>query len=165
MNKYYNWWEDPNNKEEVDKLSWWNHSENKTFIEFPVSIIQDGKYWVIGTNDDTYKLMGDNFNSSAQGDTKEEAIQQFFLGLHIILDYSEKCRLNYQRWVPFRKGPWRKIGGTWFAIFGFHVYFRYGKGMKGGWYIPFTKLNISFSSDWALYKHYKNEQIRKKANS
>ena len=52
-------------------------------------------------------------------------------------------------------GNWKHTGGGWFVIFGLHFYFRYGKGMKGGKYIPFTKLNISFHSEWAMYKKWK----------
>lgn len=147
----YNWWEDPKNKEQVERISWWEHPENKTFVELPVAIVQDGNYWCIGTNKETEKLLGKDLSSvSASGDTKEEAITNFFSLLKASHSFEKMCRLKYQRWVPFRKGNWKHTGGTWFVVFGIHVYFRYGKGMKGGWYVPFTKLNISVHNEWKL---------------
>jgi len=151
----YNWWTDPKNKEYIDKLSWWSHEENKQMIPFPVSIKNDGNVWVATCNDETKKLLGENLYGCAQGKTKEEAIQKMFILIKMAHDYSEGCRLSYQRWVPFRKGDWKHTGGKWLIIFGIQVYFRYGNGMKGGWYVPFTKLNIYFSNEWIAYKKYK----------
>jgi hypothetical protein len=159
MDKNYNWWTDPKNKKEVDKISWWEHTENKTTIEIPVSIVNDGEYWCVGSNKDTEKLVGKSLSAiSASGKTKEEAISEFFVMMKTIYFFEEDCRLKYQRWVPFIKGNWSKQGGTWFVIFGIHFYFRYGNGMKGGWYIPFTKLNISIHSDWTTYRNWKKKK-------
>src|SRR5688572_21733323 len=139
-NKEYNWWTDPQNADQVKKASWWNHEENKTFIEFPIALVQDGKHWVASTRrDERHDFLGKQ-TAVSQGETKEEAIKQLFFILRLRYDYCDEARLNYQRWVPFRKGPWGKTGGNWFSIFGFHVYFRYGKQNKGGYFIPFTWL-------------------------
>lgn len=157
--KNYSWWTDPKNKKEVDKISWWNHPKNQVFINFPIALINDGKYWVASTRTDkSGKFLGEDLTGVSQGKTRKEAIEKLFLMIRYAHSYSEDCRLSYQRWVPFRKDSWGKIGGNWFSIFGFHIYFRYGKGNKEGWFVPFTKLNISFSSDWTVYKRYKEKK-------
>lgn len=161
MEQSYNWWKDHKNKEQVEKLSWWNHEQNKDFTNFPISIIKDDNgMFTVSTNEDTEKLIGITLHGVCSAKTKEDAIKQMFIIIKLTHDYSEDRRLSYQRWVPFRKGPWGHTGGNWFNIFGINVYFRYGRGMKGGWYIPFTKLNISISSDWKIYRNYKINQIK-----
>lgn len=155
-----NWWEDPKNKDEVDRLSWWEHPENKGSISLPVSIIEtdDGGY-VIGSNKETEATIG-KVGGTASGKTRKEAIDEYWKLLKFHYKFLNEERLNYQRWVPFKKGPWGKTGGNWFAVFGIQVYFRYGKKMKGGWYIPFTNLNISFSSYWKLYRKLKSKKLK-----
>ena len=155
--KKYSWWDDPKNKEEVERISWWNHSENKEDYQFPISVIQSGDVWVASFNDETELLMGDKLSGCAQGDTKADAIKKLFMIVRLTHEYSDECRIKYQRWVPFRTGQWSGIGSRWVTIFGLHVSFKYGNGMKGGWYIPFTKLNISFSSEWKTYSRYKKK--------
>lgn len=157
MSNEYNWWEDPKNKEEVERISWWNHPENKEYFRLPISVIRTDNVWVATCNDDTKVFLGEHLHGCAQGDTKEEAIQRMFELIQLAHNYSEECRRKYQRWVPFRKGAWNRTGGTWFVIFGIHFYFRRGKGMKGGRYIPFTKLNLSIYSEWAMYKRWKTK--------
>lgn len=154
-NESYNWWEDPKNKKEVGRISWWDAKENKESYSFPVSVVKSGELWVAACNSETNLLIGDKLNGCAQGKTKEEAIIKMFETIKITHLYSEDCRLNYQRFIPFKSGDWKHIGGKWFSVFGIHVYFRYGKGMKGGRYIPFTKLNISVSNFWTSYKKWK----------
>jgi hypothetical protein len=155
--KAYNWWTDPNNSEEVKRISWWNHEENKRFVNIPISVVKSERGYVAAFNDDSKKFLGSISVTATQGSTEEKAIDRLFENLQWLYSYQEECRLSYQRWVPFRKGPWGKTGGNWFTIFGMHVYFRYGNKMKGGWYFPFTKLNISFSSDWRVYRAYKKK--------
>jgi hypothetical protein len=150
--KKYNWWTDPKNKEEIDKISWWNHPENKDFFNLPISVIQSDNVWVASFNEDTEAMFGDTFSGCAQGDSREDAIKQLMQIVQMSWEYSDDCRRSYERFVPFRKGDWKHIGGKWFSVFGFHVSFRYGKGMKYGAYIPFTKLNISISNHWRNYK-------------
>lgn len=160
MKEDYNWWEDPKNKEEVERLSWWNHPENKEIFELPISVISDGKYWCASFNDETKEVFGDILHGCGQGESKDEAIRQMFSIIKFHHDYSELRILNYQRFVPFRKGDWKQTGGTWFVIFGIHFYFRCGNNMKGGRYMPFTKLNISIHSEWSVYKRWKNKNSR-----
>lgn len=157
-NEHYNWWEDPKNKEEVDRISWWDHPGNKEYFKLSISVIKSGDYWVATCNDDTKVFLGDKLHGCGQGKTKNEAIRRMFDIIRITHDYSEQCRLNYQRFVPFRCGNWKHIGGKWFIIYGINVYFRYGKGMKGGTYVPFTKLNILISNDWITYSNWKKKQ-------
>lgn len=153
----YNWWTDPKNKEEVDRISWWNHAENNDIAEIPISVKESDGVWVATFNDETRKWLGQGASSVAQGKTKKVAIAKLFAMYHMGLSYNEECVLSYQRFVPLRIGPWTK-GGKWFAVFGIHFNFRYGKGMKGGWYIPFTKQNISSHSDWSIYRRFKKQQ-------
>lgn len=151
MKENYNWWTDPKNAEKAYQYSWWEHPENKDTYQFPISIIKDGKYFVVSGNSETKQLIGD-IGNAAQGETKEEAIKKFFLLIRYAYDFQEESRLKFQRWVPFRKGS------NWFSIFGIHFYFRYGRQNKYGWFVPFTKLNVFISSDWSAYKRYKKEQ-------
>ena len=160
--KDYNWWDDPANAEEVKRISWWEHEENKTTIPLPVSITNGDGYWVVANNSETTKLLGENLHATSQGKTKEEAIRKFFLIMKLSHDYEVECANNYQRWVPFRKGNWSMNGGRWFVVYGMRFYFRYGKNMKGGWYIPFTKLNISFHSEWATYRRWKQTTLKRR---
>ena len=155
MKEQYNWWTDPKNKEEVERISWWNKSENKTTIELPVSIVTDGEYWCVCANEETEKLIGNGITSASQGKTKQEAIKHFFESMKFMHDFIENDRMRFERWVPLIVGPWRHIGGRWFTVFGLHFSFRYGKGMHGGFYLPMTRLNISFHSLWSRYKKYK----------
>jgi len=155
MQNKYSWWEDPKNKEEVERISWWNHPENKEDYMLPISVINSDGVWVATCNDETKLVLGDRLHGCAQGDTKADAIEKMFQLIRFSHEFSERQVMRYQRWVPFRKGNWKHTGGGWFVIFGLHFYFRYGKGMKGGKYIPFTKLNISFHSEWAMYKKWK----------
>lgn len=152
------WWENPKNKEEVDRLSWWNHPENKKFFSLPVSVVKDGKWYVASTNSETEKYLGQDLTGCAQGKTEEEALNRLFQVIKWCHEHSEESRLRYGRWVPLKIGPWGHTGGNWFAFFGLNVYFRYGKNMKGGFYIPLTKLNISFTNEWTTYRNWKKER-------
>jgi hypothetical protein len=152
--KNYSWWKDPANADEVAKLSWWDNPENKTTYPIPVSVVENGGRWTAATNSDTEKILGEQLSGVASGNSKEEAIEKLFSSIRIIHQYTDTCRRDYHRYVPFIKGNWKHIGGKWITIFGFNIYFRYGNNMKGGWYIPFTKLNISFTNYWKLYREY-----------
>lgn len=155
--KNYNWWTDPKNAEEAYKYLWWEHPENKETYSFPISAIQDGKYWVVASNSETEKLIGD-IGNSAQSETKDDAIKRYFEIIKWHHEFLKEESMSFKRWVPFRKGQWGKIGGNWFSVFGLHIYFRYGKQNKGGWFVPFTYLNISINNDWRLYRRYKQQK-------
>lgn len=131
---------------------WWEDKENKETFPLPISVVKSGNIWTATFNKETEKWLPKGFHSCSQGDTKKEAINEMFKTVSFIYDYLEKCNLKYQRWVPFRHGNWKQTGGTWFAVFGFNFYFRNGKGMKYGWYIPLTKLNISIQNEWNVYR-------------
>lgn len=133
--------------------SWWGNPIHKENIPLSISIIQDGDFWVASTNNETETLLGQQISSVAQGKSKEQAIAKLFEFIRIGNSHMEKQAISYERFVPFIKGDWKNKGGRWFTIFGFMFYFRYGKNNKYGWYVPFTKLNISFENKWKTYKN------------
>lgn len=136
-------------------INWWEKPENKTTIEIPVSMIQeaDGS-WVIGSNKETEDLLGNHLSSIVDsGKTREIAIKKFFEVMRFLHEYSVDRKMSYSRWVPLKVGPWKK-GGRWVEIFGIMISFRYGDSMKGGWYVPFTKLNISVYNGWVNYRKF-----------
>jgi hypothetical protein len=158
-NKEYNWWADPKNKHIIDYISWWKDPKNKITFPLPISIVYDDNgVWIAATNDETEALLGDKVGSVAQGETQEEAIKDLITHIKIQIEYYYDMSLSYERWVPLRIGPWSSIGGSWFTVFGFNFYFRYGKNMKHGWYIPFTKLNISIRNQWKIYREYRKSK-------
>lgn len=109
---------------------------------------EGGKHYVT-TNDEDNPL-SDHMSIFAQGNTFEDAKKSFIKQYRsFIKHYYIKRSNELHRWKPFESGDWSKTGGRWFTIFGFQFYFRYGDGMKGGWYIPFTKLNVSFTNYWS----------------
>lgn len=144
---------------------WWEKEENKQSIPLPVSIAEGDGYWNICTNSETAKLIGEHLHAVDFGETREEAIENFYESIKIQHEYTLMRMLDYERWVPFRVGPWKTIGGKWFAIFGITFHFRYGKDMKGGWYIPFTKLNISVASAWKRYKEFVSDMKKNEGES
>lgn len=157
--KKYNWWNDPKNEEEIKRISWWDHDENKTQMSIPISVIEKDGHWTVAANKDTKKIIGNVFDGvvASSSESREDAIERFLKISSMKEEFQEDCMREYQRWVPVRVGDWNNRGGKWISIFGFHVYFRYGKGMKGGFYIPFSILNVSFSSDWSSHRNYKNK--------
>lgn len=157
-NKSYNWWKDPKNKKHIDEISWWNQDENKSTYPLPISVKEDEGIWVATFNSDTETLLGKRMHGVAQGDTREDAVRNMLDVIRCVYEHYEEMEMKYKRWVPFRGGNWKKMGGNWFTIFGIHFYLRIGAGMKGGWYIPFTKLNISISSEWRNYKNFKKQK-------
>lgn len=83
-----------------------------------------------------------------QGKNFEEAEKEFWESFKCISNYHRKRSQELDKYKPLQFGNWKHIGGTWFIVFGINVYFRYGNKMKGGKYIPFTKLNISIKNLW-----------------
>jgi hypothetical protein len=157
--EYYNWWNDPKNKEKVEELSWWNHEENKVYIEIPISVLKDNlsdgkEVWVASFNDDTKKYLNENIFTAAQGYTMNEAIDKLFEISNYSIEYYIEKYKSYERFVPFLKGDWNVYGGKWFVMFGLGLYFRYGRKNKGGFFIPFTELNVTIINYWKTYKLY-----------
>lgn len=112
-------------------------------------IKEEGTYCIVAT-DEGEAILGQPAYSS--GDTLEEAQKEFWTMLRLMNEYHEKRSRELDCWKPFQKGDWSHIGGSWFTVFGIHVYFRYGQNMKYGWYIPGTKLNISINNYWRKTK-------------
>lgn len=85
----------------------------------------------------------------ASGKTLEKAKENFWKMFEVMWNHHLKRSQELNKWKPFQKGDWSHIGGTWFTIFGIQVYIRYGKPMRGGVYIPLTKINISIRNYWS----------------
>jgi hypothetical protein len=115
-------------------------------LTVPVALVHEGEYYCIITTPETEKMLGDSPYS--QGKTQQEAIDKFWY-MHRAMQAHYKHRAKLlDRWMPFEKGDWKNKAGKWFKVFGINVYFRIGKGMQHGWYMPFTKLNIMVSNYW-----------------
>ncbi len=118
--------------------------------------IENGKeYYVIVSTEESEDILQNPI--VVQGHTLEDAKKKFWRSVRSINKYHTRKANLYDLWRPLVLGPLGKTGGNWFSIFGIHVYFRYGKGMKGGKYIPLTKLNISVSNQWK-WKIYENKK-------
>jgi len=125
-----------------------------TTIEIPVRYVKDelsnGEecYVIIDTPECKKIFDGQPFVS--QGKTLEHAKQRFLDMITSMYSWNEHRSRELDKYKWFQKGDWSSIGGSWFTILGLNWYFRTGDGMKGGRYIPFTKLNISFCNHWRI---------------
>ncbi len=120
-----------------------------TTIGFPVEIIDDGKYINITPTEESKKIIGPMVVCAK---TREEAEKRFWNMVESEFEYLNNRSNELDLWKPFQKGDWSHIGGTWITIFGINIYFRKGKGMKYGKYIPFTNLNIMINNYWKIWK-------------
>lgn len=118
-----------------------------TYLQIPIGIESYDDGIVLFNVEQTDDIIG-KLGIVVQEDTLDKAKAQALDILKYHIKYLEKRSNELDLWKPFQKGQWSHIGGTWFTVFGIHVYFRYGKGMKGGWYIPFTRLNITINNYW-----------------
>lgn len=127
--------------------------DKKTHINLPIKhlIDKNGCHYIMPLKEYT------NMGFCAKGDTFEDAEKSFIKYMEFANNYNIEELNNLNKRVIFLSGDWRRIGGTWFQILGFHFYFRYGKNMRGGWYIPFTKLNIRINNLW-LNNNKNNEK-------
>lgn len=132
----------------ITSLEWWNDSKYKMTIPLSISIIQDEYGFTASFNSETKLYLGYHLDFCSFAETENEAIYQLFEQFRFHVHYLTNCELKYQRNTLFIKGDWSKVGGSWFTIFGIGLYFRYGKGMKGGVYIPLTKMNVSLINKW-----------------
>lgn len=124
-------------------------------IGLPAILVKENDTYFITTTDEGEDILGQS--PYGQGKTREEAEEEFWKMVKFMIEYHEKRSRALNLWKPFQKGDWSHIGGSWFTIFGINVYFRYGKGMQGGWYIPWTKMNISVNNYWSVYKKTKKD--------
>lgn len=125
--------------------------EEEIFIEIPVTLYKDDGMYVIANSKKTDEIIRD-VGIVVQGETLEEAKEQWLNSLKFHLQFINNRSNELDRWKPFQKGNWKHIGGTWFKIFGLQFYFRYGRDNKYGWFVPFTKLNVSFHNYWYTRK-------------
>lgn len=136
------WW--------IEKITWvmMEHKMDKEIIKLniDVELVREDEYFILATTDKSKELLGEFI--CVQGKSQQEVETEFWEMLKFINDYNKERSDELNKWKPFQKGDWSHIGGTWFTIYGFHMYFRKGKGMIGGWYVPFTDLNISVHNFW-----------------
>lgn len=115
-------------------------------ISIPAILFKDGDQFTIMTTDETEKIIGQPLVAS--GKTREDAENKIWEMLRVVNEFHIERSRELNKYKFFQHGPWGKIGGNWFTILGINVYFRKGKNMIGGWYIPFTKLNIRIHNHW-----------------
>jgi len=118
----------------------------KINLTIPAILFKEGDSFTIMTTDETEKIIGQPL--FATGKTREDAEQKLWEMLRFINEYNEERSRELNKYKFFQHGPWGEIGGSWFSILGINVYFRKGKNMIGGWYIPFTKMNIRIHNHW-----------------
>lgn len=123
----------------------------KDHIKIPVLIVEDAdKSFFVTSYEETEKYLPNGPHGS--GATLEKAIEKFWVIHKIDREYLQQRADKAYKWIPFERGQWKGTGTFWFRVYGLHFYFRYGNGMKGGKYIPLTKLNISITNHWKKKK-------------
>ena len=125
------------------------------YIKIPVEKTQEENIISLIPSEETYKTFEPYIFFVAKGGTLEEAEKDYFNILNEHIKWLQEEHLKLNCWKPLRLGPWENGMGKWFSVFGMHFYFRIGKGMQGGFYIPFTNLNISFNNNWKTLKKWK----------
>lgn len=133
-----------------NKTYWWESEQNKTFMKIPISLTKSNDTFTACTNKDSEKYLGKDLTGIGNGKTEEEAIYELFKTIRLTNDFYKRKYLKYRCYVPLILGSWDGPATHWFTIFGIHFYFRYGKNNKHGWYVPFTKLNITISNFWKI---------------
>lgn len=127
-----------------------NLNTEKIKISIPAILFHEGEMFTIMTTDESEKIIGQPLFAS--GKSQEEAENKIWE----LMRYTNKFHIErsneLDKYKFFQHGSWGKMGGNWFSILGINVYFRKGEGMKGGWYVPLTKLNISIHNHWIKSK-------------
>lgn len=120
----------------------------KTIKNFSVTVevTEEDGVFAIATTKKTESIIEQPIYISAK--SLVDGKRKFWAMLKIINNYNKERSEELDKWKFFQKGDWKHVGGSWFIIFGINVYFRRGKGMKGGWYVPFTNLNIRICNLW-----------------
>ena len=81
----------------------------------------------------------------AEGATLDEASKKFKTMLLVCVAFLKEQTVK-KVWVAGPKSEYSK--SRWFEFLNFHLSIRIGPNMKGGWYIPFTQINLSFKNLW-----------------
>lgn len=115
-------------------------------LKLKAKLIQHEDEFLIFIDGKEEEILGQSLCASAN--TIEEAQEKFWQMAKSINQYHADRSNELNKWKLFQKGDWTHIGGTWFTLIVIQIYFRYGKGMKHGRYIPFSKLNISIHNYW-----------------
>lgn len=120
------------------------------YIKIPLlyTETEDGKKIIINIENEFHdKYLGHSAGIVCSGNNLEQAKERVLAMMAANVSFSDEIWDRYQKWALLDWGPWTR-GGKWFRILGITFNFRYGKNMKGGFYIPFSKLNISISNAW-----------------
>ena len=115
-------------------------------INIPILLIEYEDKYLLSTTSESEKILTTSI--CVEGDTLEKVEEAFQEALQFTNEYHLERSNELNKWKIFQKGNWSQTGGCWFIIYGIKMYFRKGKGMKGGKYIPFTSLNISVYNFW-----------------
>lgn len=145
------------------KVKVFTNEAGEKFAMVPVEVTEwtDGKF-VANWDNSKGSILDRDLQSVTQGNSEEEAVNELFSAMSIIYNYHKRNDLKYRRLCPFIKGDWKRVGGTWFTIFGWNFYFRRGKQCRHGFFIPFTTFNIMITNEWKLYRDYVKKYQRKK---
>lgn len=125
-------------------------------LSFPVGYQCDEGHHMVYDTDETKKFLDIPVVVSAE--SKTEAIKNYWTIVSVHLSFLNDIYQRHNRWALFYKGSWKERGTHWFSVFGFHFYFRHGKNMRGGAYLPFTKLNVSLTNYWRIPKKIKKSE-------
>lgn len=115
-------------------------------LKIPVDMHIENERVILITNGESEALIP--YPIVCEGKDLEQATSSFWKIVKYHAEYDRTRSNELDKWKPFQKGDWSQRGGKWIMIFGLHFYFRKGKNMKGGRYVPFTNLNISFFNHW-----------------
>lgn len=120
-------------------------SKSRGYVRLPVEVIVGPDGYVLST-DTSVNEHGHVCVSF--GKTRKRAEEDYLSHLNVMWRYYKDRSRELDLWKPFQSGDWSSIGGKWIIVYGIHVYFRVGSGMRGGWYVPFTRLNIMVVNLW-----------------
>lgn len=125
-------------------------TKEKIKLSIEVELIREDEWFIIHSTNEFEEILGQHAYS--QDKSLEEAEKSFWNMIKFTNKFHEQRSKELDKYKFFQKGNWSHIGGTWFTVLGINIYFRYGSNMKYGWYIPFTKLNISVNNAWRKKK-------------
>lgn len=102
-------------------------------------------------------------NLFVYGDSIEKAEQNFLECYKDIIETYKRDSDLLKLLIPFKYYAFRdrdtnKLLSLSMTSYGLNVYIRIGKGMIGGWYIPFTQINLTFNNYWNKIKRKKKKK-------
>ncbi len=136
-------------------------TEKTIELKIPVTLHYDEETeaFYVYPNKDTEKILGPHhIGVHGSGKTIQEAEEKFWMLFRWIQEITFEDHQQLPLWKPLQCGPWKHFGGRWFTTFGIQVYFRTATKkskdtMVGGWFVPFTNLNINITNLWKVRKN------------